>query len=191
MIDNFSRRILAWRVADTFGPVNSVAVLLAASRDATPSDTAPVVLADAGVENVNAQVDKLIDAGVLRRLLALTELQFSNSMIEAWRTVSLAHHCALLQQVARHSLRFLSGTAVAPVTGMTRTPPYYIVQPWGRDRYRQAGVTSMHATVADADAKLDAIAAKLKRDGAPPDYLELYVVDADRQPVARPRGVVS
>ena len=30
------------------------------------------------------QVDELIDAGVLRRLLALTELQFSNSMIEAW-----------------------------------------------------------------------------------------------------------
>jgi transposase InsO family protein len=28
VIDNFSRRILAWRVADTFAPVNSVAVLL-------------------------------------------------------------------------------------------------------------------------------------------------------------------
>ena len=72
VIDNFSRRILAWRVADTFGPVNSVAVLLDASRGATPSDTAPVVLADAGVENVNAQVDELIDAGVLRRLLRPT-----------------------------------------------------------------------------------------------------------------------
>jgi putative transposase len=42
------------------------------------------VLADAGVENVNAQVDALISTGVLRRMLALTELQFSNSMIEAW-----------------------------------------------------------------------------------------------------------
>jgi len=42
------------------------------------------VLADAGVENVNAQVDALIAAGVLRRLLAFTELKFSNSMIEAW-----------------------------------------------------------------------------------------------------------
>jgi transposase InsO family protein len=83
VIDNFSRRILAWRVADTFAPVNSVAVLIEASRRTT-SDTTPVVLADAGVENVNAQVDALIDAGVLRRLLALTELQFSNSMIEAW-----------------------------------------------------------------------------------------------------------
>src|SRR6516165_9431537 len=84
VIDNFSRRILAWRVAETFAPVNSVAVLLDGSRAATPSDTAPVVLADAGVENVNAQVDDLITTGVLHRVLAFTELQFSNSMIEAW-----------------------------------------------------------------------------------------------------------
>jgi len=85
VIDNFSRRILAWRVADTFAPVNSVAVLLKASRGATGSaTTAPVVLADAGMENVNAQVDALIATGVLRRVLVFTELKFSNSMIEAW-----------------------------------------------------------------------------------------------------------
>jgi putative transposase len=80
VIDNFSRRILAWRVADRFAPVNSVAVLLEASRGATRSASAPVVLADAGVENVNAQVDELTATGVLRRLLAFTELRFSNSM---------------------------------------------------------------------------------------------------------------
>jgi hypothetical protein len=66
VIDNFSRRILAWRVADTFAPLNSVAVLVEASRGATSSVTTPVVLADAGVENVNAQVDELITTGVLR-----------------------------------------------------------------------------------------------------------------------------
>jgi putative transposase len=84
VIDNFSRRILAWRVAETFTPANSVAVLVEASRTATPSEMTPLVLADAGVENVNAQVDELITTGVLRRVLAFTELQFSNSMIEAW-----------------------------------------------------------------------------------------------------------
>jgi hypothetical protein len=84
VIDNFSRRILAWRVAETFAPVNSVGVLVDASRDTTPSAMTPVVLADAGVENVNAQVDDLIATGVLRRVLAFTELKFSNSMIEAW-----------------------------------------------------------------------------------------------------------
>jgi len=67
VIDNFSRRILAWRVADAFAPVNSVTALLDPSRAAAPSDTIPVVLADAGVENANAQVDALIHTGVLRR----------------------------------------------------------------------------------------------------------------------------
>jgi putative transposase len=63
--------------------VNSVTVL-EASRAATPSETTPVVLADGGVENVNAEVDDLITTGVLRPVLAFTELKFSNSMIEAW-----------------------------------------------------------------------------------------------------------
>ena len=98
VIDNFSRRILAWRVAETFAPANSVAVLLDAGRAATPSDTAPVVLADAGVENVNAQVDELIITGVLRRVLAFTELRFSNSMIEAWWR-SLKHQWLFLHSL--------------------------------------------------------------------------------------------
>jgi transposase InsO family protein len=84
VIDNFSRRILAWRVAETFSPANSVAVLVEASRTATPSETTPAVLADAGVESVNAEVDELITTGMLRRILAFTEVKFSNSMIEAW-----------------------------------------------------------------------------------------------------------
>ena len=58
----------------------------------------PVVLADAGVENVNAQVDDLIAAGVLRRVLAFTELKFSNSMIEAWWR-SLKHQWLFLRRV--------------------------------------------------------------------------------------------
>jgi len=98
VIDNFSRRILAWRVADTFAAVNSVAVLVEANRARTPSATTPVVLADAGIENVNARVDELISAGVLRRVLAFTELKFSNSLIEAWWR-SLKH-----QRLFLHSL---------------------------------------------------------------------------------------
>ncbi len=66
--------------------------------------------------------------------------------------------------------------------------PCYLVQPWGPDRSRQATVTSIHDTAADAYARLDAIAEQLERDGAPPDYLELYVVDEQRQPVTRPGG---
>ncbi len=98
VIDNFSRRILAWRVADTCAPVNSVAVLLDASRGAASAETPPVVLADGGVENVNAQVDALITTGVLRRGLAFTDLQFSNSMIEAWWR-SLKHQWLFLHSL--------------------------------------------------------------------------------------------
>ena len=62
------------------------------------SDTVPVVLADAGVENVNAQVDELITTGLLHRVLALSELQFSNSMIEAWWR-SLKHQWLFLHSL--------------------------------------------------------------------------------------------
>jgi putative transposase len=98
VIDNFSRRILAWRVGDTFAPANSVAVLIEATRNATRSTSAPVVLADAGAENVNAQVFELIHTGVLRRVLAFTELKFSNSMIEAWWR-SLKHQWLFLHSL--------------------------------------------------------------------------------------------
>jgi hypothetical protein len=56
------------------------------------------VLADSGVENVNTQVDALITTGVLRRVLAFTELQFSNSMIEAWWR-SLKHQWLFLHSL--------------------------------------------------------------------------------------------
>ena len=56
------------------------------------------MLADAGVENVNAQVDDLISTGVLRRVLALTELKFSNSMVEAWWR-SLKHQWLFLHSL--------------------------------------------------------------------------------------------
>ncbi len=64
-------------------------MLLEACRSSTSSDAdPPTVLADGGVENVNRNVDELIRSGLLRRVLAMTELRFSNSMIEAsWRAL--------------------------------------------------------------------------------------------------------
>jgi hypothetical protein len=56
------------------------------------------VLADSGVQNVNVQVDALIHTGVLRRVLAFTELQCSNSMIEAWCR-SLKHQWLFLNSL--------------------------------------------------------------------------------------------
>jgi len=83
IIDNFSRRIISWRLAERFEIGNSVAVLVDAGRALTGS-TPPTLIADAGVENRNYAVDELIDSGLLRRVLAMTEINFSNSMIEAW-----------------------------------------------------------------------------------------------------------
>jgi transposase-like protein len=84
VIDNYSRRILAWRVADRSTAANSVAVLLSASGQATSLEGTPDVLVDGGVENVNAQVDALVQPGIVRRLLALIECAYSNWLIEAW-----------------------------------------------------------------------------------------------------------
>lgn len=84
VIDNFSRRIMAWRVSERFDPGNTVAILVEASQHTTNADTPPTLLADQGVENVNARVDKLIGDGILRRVLAQTEIACSNSLIESW-----------------------------------------------------------------------------------------------------------
>jgi putative transposase len=47
---------------------------------------------------MNAQVDELIATGVLRRVLAFTDLKFSNSMIEAWWR-SLKHQWLFLHSL--------------------------------------------------------------------------------------------
>ena len=82
VIDNFSRRILAWKVASAFHPVATVEILLAASKGVV--DGKPMLLVDGGVENFNGAVDELIEVGLLSRVLAQTEIHFSNSLIESW-----------------------------------------------------------------------------------------------------------
>ena len=82
VIDNFSRRILAWKVSATFEPSVTAELLENAANGL--DDEKPLLLADGGVENVNGAVDKLVENGLLKRLLAQTEITFSNSMIESW-----------------------------------------------------------------------------------------------------------
>ena len=84
VIDNFSRRILAWRVAERFEIANAVAVLEQAVRNAVSADGHPKVMADGGVENFNGEVDDLVDRGLLSRVRALVDVRFSNSVIESW-----------------------------------------------------------------------------------------------------------
>ena len=83
VIDNFSRRILAWNVFSTFQPELTAKLLRDAVRNMN-SPGVPTVMTDGGSENFNSAVDELVRTGVLKRLLAQTDIQFSNSMIESW-----------------------------------------------------------------------------------------------------------
>jgi len=82
VIDNFSRRILSWKVTPSFNPLATVEILLTAAKG-VGSDK-PLLLVDGGIENYNGAVDELITSGLLRRVLAQTEIMFSNSLIESW-----------------------------------------------------------------------------------------------------------
>ncbi len=82
VIDNFSRRILAWKVTPTFDPSATAEVLLTASKGVDHG--IPTLLADAGVENFNGAVEELVHSGLLHRVLARTEITYSNSLIESW-----------------------------------------------------------------------------------------------------------
>jgi putative transposase len=50
-----------------------------------------MLLVDGGVENFNSAVDEVVESGLLKRVLAQTEITFSNSLIESWWRV-LKHH---------------------------------------------------------------------------------------------------
>ena len=82
MIDNFSRRILAWKVTPSFDPVATAEILLAAAKG--PEHGTPTLLADGGPENFHGAVEELIHSGLLHRVLARTEITYSNSLIESW-----------------------------------------------------------------------------------------------------------
>ena len=111
VIDNFSRRILAWKASATFDPSTTAELLLNASGDLV--DQKPILLADGGVENFNGAVDKLVESGLLKRLLAQTEITFSNSLIESWWRV-LKHQWLYLNSLDTVStLKMLIGFYVS------------------------------------------------------------------------------
>ena len=87
VIDNFSRKILAWRVAVRLEAASTTAVLGDAIR-ASLGQEIPTAVVDGGSENFNSSVDELVTGGMLKRLLAQTDVSFSNSPIEAfWKSM--------------------------------------------------------------------------------------------------------
>ncbi|MFM7973840.1 MAG: transposase, partial [Pirellula sp.] len=83
VLDNFSRRILAWRLSERFDTTITAAILQEAAK-ALPKNTVPTAVMDSGVENVNAKVNELVSDGTIKRVLAQVDIAQSNSMIEAW-----------------------------------------------------------------------------------------------------------
>lgn len=87
IIDNFSRRVLAWSVSEHLEPLANAALLVQAlfERDKkSPECTATTqdLMVDGGVENFNEAVDKLVNEKYLARILAQTDVLESNSLIE-------------------------------------------------------------------------------------------------------------
>ncbi len=63
---------------------------------------------------------------------------------------------------------------------------YYLVEPWGRDKYRQATVLFTATTTLAVYAQCERLVARLIEQGIDPATFEWHVVDDDRKPVARP-----
>jgi putative transposase len=84
VLDNFSRRILAWRLAEKLSPLTTCDMLAEAAK-LLPSPAPSVsVVTDSGVENLNSTVDDALGSGPLRRVLAQIDIVESNSILEAW-----------------------------------------------------------------------------------------------------------
>jgi len=69
-------------VSGTFDPNVTAELLLNAANSLFNQQ--PTLLVDGGVENFNSAVDELVGSGLLRRLLAQTDISYSNSLIESW-----------------------------------------------------------------------------------------------------------
>jgi len=65
---------------------------------------------------------------------------------------------------------------------------YLVVQPWGKDRARQATVVSSHPTASAAFAAIDRVAAQMVRTGCRADAVVLIVVDRSLGIVRRPES---
>ena len=112
VIDNFSRRILAWSAASSFNPIVTASLLRMAVNEI--SEIRPTLLVDGGVENFNAEVDAVVDEGLLKRVLAQTDILSSNSMIESW------------WRVLKHQWLYLNSLDSVPT--VTKLVEFYVDQ---------------------------------------------------------------
>lgn len=104
VLDNFSRKILAYRVGDKYEQTATATLLeeaatcLTPSSDLSTSTPSIAIYCDGGVENFNKAVDQTLTRFQLQRVHAQIDVDFSNSLIEAfWR--SAKHNCLFQQKL--------------------------------------------------------------------------------------------
>ena len=86
VIDNFSRRLLAWKLEEKLSPVTTCVVLAEAAKNLPEALSRVTLLTESGVENVNCTVDEFLANGILKRVLAQVEIVETNSLVESfWR----------------------------------------------------------------------------------------------------------
>ena len=85
ILDNFSRRILAWRVTENLSAETTRELLLEASSNLPSVGERPevVLMTDGGSENFGPVDTLLGDSSWLKRVVAQVEISFSNSLVEA------------------------------------------------------------------------------------------------------------
>jgi putative transposase len=83
--DNFSRFIIAWKVTTSIGGLSTVDLLEKARKKAQELGGPQVskVMMDGGPENDNSNVLKFVTSRNFKRLIALVDIHFSNSMVES------------------------------------------------------------------------------------------------------------
>jgi transposase InsO family protein len=79
---------LSWTLEDHLGSGGTCRLLRETALQLRGGGQEAMVVADAGSENVNAEVDDVLDEEGPRRTLAQVDVTLSNSMIEAfWRSL--------------------------------------------------------------------------------------------------------
>ena len=88
IIDNFSRRIMAWRVTESLSAETTRELLVEASVHLPSVKQTPevILMTDGGSENFGPVDTLLVNSSWLKRIVAQVDISFSNSLIEAlWR----------------------------------------------------------------------------------------------------------
>jgi hypothetical protein len=101
IIDNHSRKILAWTMATRLEPTATCQLLLDAGKHLVFAGR-PLLYADSGIENVNGAVPATLLSACLDRVLAQVEMAFSSSTIP---------RCLTPPSMARPRTKMYFGTA--------------------------------------------------------------------------------